>query len=65
MPAIVSDSEVVRGQLGAFNLPMFVALSAGVAGIIIGLDARNKANNAQDANDALEARIKALEPASP
>lgn len=65
VPAVVSDSEVVRGQLGAFNLPMFVALSAGIAGIVIGLDAKNTAKNAKDANAALEARVKALEPSSP
>lgn len=65
VPAVVSDSEVVRGQFGAFNLPMFVALSAGVAGIIIGLDAKNTADDAKDENAALKARIEALEPASP
>ena len=65
VPAVVSDAEVVRGQLGAFNVPMFVALAAGVAGIVIGLDAKNTADDAKKANAALEARIKALEPASP
>ena len=65
VPAVVSDSEVVRGQLGAFNVPMFVALAAGVAGIVIGLDAKNTADDAKKANAALEARLQALEPASP
>lgn len=65
VPAIVSDSEVVRGQFGAFNLPMVVVLAAAAAGIAIGLDARNTADNTKKANAALEARIKALEPASP
>ena len=65
VPAIVSDAEVVRGQFGAFNLPMAVVLAAAVAGIVIGLDAKNTADDAKKANAALEARIRALEPASP
>lgn len=65
VPAIVSDAEVVRGQFGAFNLPMFVVLAAAAAGVVIGLDARNTAEDAKKANAALEARVKALEPASP
>lgn len=65
VPAVVSDPELVRGQFGAFNLPMAVVLAASVAGIVIGLDAKNTADDAKKANAALEARIKALEPASP
>ena len=65
VPAIVSDAEVVRGQFGAFNLPMFVVLAAAAAGVVIGLDAKNTADDAKKANAALEARVKALEPASP
>ena len=65
VPAIVSDTEVVRGQFGAFNLPMFVVLATSVAAIVIGLDAKNTADDAQQQNDALEARINALETASP
>jgi len=67
VPAIVSDADagVVRGQFGAFNLPMVVVLAAAAAGIAIGLDAKNTADDAKKANAALEARIKALEPASP
>ena len=65
VPAIVSDTEVVRGQLGAFNLPMFVVLAASAAAVVVGVDAKNTADDAQQQNDALEARIRALEPASP
>ena len=65
LPAVVSDAELVRGQFGAFNLPMIVALAAGVTGIIIGLDAKNTAENARDANAALSGRLESLEPASP
>jgi hypothetical protein len=65
VPAVVSDAELVRGQFGAFNLPMGVALAAAIAGIVIGLDAKKTADDAQKANAALEARVKALEPASP
>ncbi len=65
VPAVVSDAELVRGQFGAFNLPMAAVLVASVAGIVIGLDARNTADDAKKANAALEARVKALEPASP
>jgi hypothetical protein len=65
VPAIVSDTEVVRGQFGAFNLPMFVVLAASAAALVVGLDAKNTAEDAEQQNAALEARIKALEPASP
>lgn len=61
VPAVVSDPEVVRGQFGAFNLPMGLAFAAGIAGIVIGLDAKNTADNAA----ALAARMDPLEPASP
>jgi len=62
VPAVVSDSEVVRGQFGAFNLPMFVVLAAAGASIAMGLDTKNTVDDAKKANAALEARIKALEP---
>ena len=65
VPAVVSDPEVIRGQFGAFNLPMFVVLAASVAALIIGIDAKNTADDADSKNAALEARIKALETASP
>ncbi len=65
VPAVVSDAELVRGQFGAFNLPMAVVLAAAVAGVVIGLDAKNTADDAKKANAALQARIEALEPASP
>ncbi len=65
VPAVVSDAEVVRGQFGAFNLPMAVVLAASIAGVVLGLDAQNTADDAKKANAALEARVKALEPASP
>lgn len=65
VPAVVSDSELVRGQFGAFNLPMAAVLAASIAGIVIGLDAKNTADNASKENAALEARIEALEQASP
>ena len=65
VPAIVSDSENVRGQFGAFNLPMAVVLAAAVAGVVLALDAKDTADDAKKANAALEARIRALEPASP
>ena len=65
IPAVVSDAEVIRGQLGAFNLPQFVVLATAVGALIVALDARNTANDTQDDVNALAARVKALETASP
>ncbi len=65
VPAVVSDAEIIRGQLGAFNLPMFVVLATSVGALIVALDARSAANSAQDQADALAARVRALETASP
>ena len=65
VPAVVSDAQVTRGQLGAFNVPMFVVLAAAAAGIVLAIDAQNTASDAEDANAALAARVRALETASP
>ena len=65
VPAVVSDAEVIRGQLGAFNLPMFVVLATSVGALVVALDANNNANDAQAQADALAARVQALEAASP
>ena len=65
VPAVVSDAEIIRGQLGAFNLPMFVVLAAAAAGLVVAIDANNTANDAQDEVDALNARVQALATASP
>lgn len=65
VPAVVSDAEVIRGQFGAFNLPMIVVLAAAAAGLVVAVDAKNTADDAQDDADALAARVSALEAASP
>lgn len=65
VPAVVSDAQVTRGQLGAFNVPMFVVLAAAAAGVVLAIDAQNTASDAEDANAALAARVRALETASP
>ncbi|MEJ7593568.1 MAG: carboxypeptidase-like regulatory domain-containing protein [Planctomycetaceae bacterium] len=65
VPAIVSDSEIIRGQLGAFNLPMFVVLATAVGALVVAIDAKNSADDAQSEADALAARVRALETASP
>jgi len=65
VPAVVSDTEVIRGQLGAFNLPMFVVLATSVGALVVALDANNSADDAQAQADALAARVEALETASP
>ncbi len=65
VPAVVSDAQVIRGQFGAFNLPMVVVLAAAAAGIVLAIDAQNTASDAEDANAALAARVRALETASP
>jgi hypothetical protein len=65
VPAVVSDTEVVRGQFGAFNLPMLVVVATAAGALIVGLDAKSTADDAEEKNNALEARIKALETASP
>ncbi len=64
-PAVVSDAAAVRGQFGAFNLPMFVVLAAAAGALVVAVDANNAADDAQDAADALAARVEALETASP
>lgn len=65
VPAVVADAEVIRGQLGAFNLPMFVVLATAVGALVVALDANSAADDAQDQADALAARVEALEAASP
>lgn len=65
LPAVVSDSEVVRGQFGAFNLPMIIYGGISIAALILAVDANNSAGDAEDAAAALAARVKALEDASP
>ena len=61
----MSDAEVIRGQFGAFNLPQAVVLGTAIAALILALDARNTANGTQDDVNALAARVRALETASP
>ena len=53
------------GGRGAFNLPMVVVLAAAAAGVVLAIDAQNTASDAEDANAALAARVRALETASP
>lgn len=65
VPAVVSDAEIVRGQFGAFNLPMIVYAGVTVAALAIALEAESSADDANDAAAALSARVAALEAASP
>ncbi|MFN8705776.1 MAG: hypothetical protein ACK526_02900 [Planctomyces sp.] len=65
IPAVVDDAEIIRGQLGGFNLPMVVFGGAAIAATVIGVGAQNDADDAQAANAALRARVEALEAASP
>lgn len=65
VPAVVSDAEVIRGQFGAFNLPMVVYAGVSIAAILIAVNANNSANDSEDAAAALAARVQALETASP
>jgi hypothetical protein len=58
LPAVVCDADVVRGQFGAFNLPMIVYGAVSLAALILAVD------NYRDVED-LEDRVKALETASP
>lgn len=48
-PAVVSDSTLVRGQFGAFNLPMLVYAGVAAAALVIGISARNDAQDAETA----------------
>ena len=48
-PAVVSDSTLVRGQFGAFNLPMLVYAGVAAAALVIGVSARNDAQDAESA----------------
>ncbi|MFM7056787.1 MAG: hypothetical protein ACKO2P_07670 [Planctomycetota bacterium] len=73
VPAVVHDRSIVRGQFGAFNLPMLVYAGATIGAVVVGVDAMNTADGAQAANArlnstlaTLEDRVKELEmPASP
>ncbi len=65
LPAVVSDAEVIRGQFGAFNLPMVVYGAISIAAGVIAIDASRNANDAQNEADALARRVAALEAASP
>jgi len=65
VPAIVSDEQIIRGQMGGGGLLGLAGLAAGIAGLVVALDAENTASNNKDAIKSLEARVKALEPASP
>ena len=65
VPAVVSDSEVVRGQFGAFNLPMIIYGGISIAALVLAVDANNSASDSEDAAAALAARVQALEDASP
>lgn len=65
VPAVVSDAEVVRGQLGAFNLPMLVVTGVSVAALLVAVNANSNADDAEEAAAALAARVQALEDASP
>jgi hypothetical protein len=60
-PAVVNDGELVRGQFGAFNLPMLVYAGATIAALVVGIDAMNTADDAQAANARLNAEVAALE----
>jgi len=48
-PAVVSDNTLVRGQFGAFNLPMLVYAGVSAAALVIGISARNDAQDAEAA----------------
>ena len=74
VPAVIAgtDAEIIRGQFGAFNLPMVVYAGITAAAMVIAIDAENDADDANDsaaalrrANAELEARVRALETASP
>ncbi len=65
VPAIVSDEQIIRGQMGGGGLLGVVGLAAGIAGLVVALDAENTASDNEDKIKSLEARVKALEPASP
>ncbi len=65
VPAVVSDAEVIRGQFGAFNLPMVVYATVSIAALIVAIEAHNDSEDLEDANAALARRVEALENASP
>lgn len=65
VPAVVSDAEIVRGQFGAFNLPMLVYAGLTAAALAVAIEAEGSADDANEAAAALQARVEALEAASP
>jgi len=67
LPAVISDpnADVVRGQFGAFNLPMIVYGGMTIAALIVAVSAENSASDAEDEAAALARRVKDLEDASP
>lgn len=60
-PAVVNDPQLVRGQFGAFNLPMLVYAGATIAAVAVGVDAMNTADDAQKANARLNSEVATLE----
>lgn len=60
VPAVIAgtDAEIIRGQFGAFNLPMVVYAGITAAAMVIAIDAESDA-------DDLEDRVRVLEAASP
>lgn len=65
VPAVVSDAELVRGQFGAFNLPMLLYAGVSIASLVIALDAKDDAKDSRRETAALRERVDALEAASP
>jgi hypothetical protein len=58
---VVNDPQLVRGQFGAFNLPMLVYAGATIAAVAVGVDAMNTADDAQKANARLNSEVATLE----
>ena len=65
-PAIVSDSNVVRGQFGGPAVGGLIVAGLGVAAIVLAIDAKSTADDADARAAALQSRVDALHPpASP
>ncbi|MEZ6060288.1 MAG: hypothetical protein R3C19_08010 [Planctomycetaceae bacterium] len=59
-PAIVSDSEVVRGQMGGAGLGTLLGVGLGIAGIVLAIDAKDTADDANARAASLQSQVDAI-----
>jgi hypothetical protein len=64
-PALIAEGETVRGQFGSGALGPLIGTGVTIAALVVAIDAKNDASDAQDETAALRKRVSDLEAASP